>query len=199
MSTLLPVALAGVKALCGIGNTAQDSAVSALIALEQPALEYAIDPVLLQNSLTNSGLSALLTLGVSEVIAGDYAQSLWRQPQNGTLFRISTLEISTRPANDLAKIGAALAAQGIARLTPFLMSARSIARIAFAGDQNMDDGAPVDLSIGAGLGTAGAIGAPAPPADPTFDAPLGVDGQTEPPGGGYLALPGFLDSLAEAQ
>lgn len=186
MSLVLPVTLANCLALAGLPS-ATNAQMTALITLEQPALEFAIDPVLLSNSTTNAGLSALLTLGVSEVIAGDYVTSLYRVAQSSTVFKVSTLELETRPVNDLSKIGAMLIAQGAARLAPFLLSARSIARIAFAGDQNMDDGAPVDLSIGTGLGTPGNIGVVGPPGDPTFDAVLDVDGRTEPPGSDIFA------------
>ena len=52
---MLPVTLAGVKLLCGIGDTSQDAGITALIALEQPALEYALDPAVLANAATRRG------------------------------------------------------------------------------------------------------------------------------------------------
>lgn len=181
MALILPVTLNGCLALAGL-PPGVNSQLSALLALEQPALEFAIDQVLLANSLTNSGLQAILTLGVSEVIAGDYVISLWRQPQLSTSFKVSTLSIETHSLNDLSKIGTLLVAQGMARLAPFLQAPKNIARSAFNGDGNYDDAAPVDLSIGAGIGYAGPIGLPGAPPDPTFDRQLGTDGHTDPPG-----------------
>jgi hypothetical protein len=193
MALILPVTLNGCLALSGLppGTNAQ---LSALIALEQPAWEFAIDPVLLANTLTNPGLQAILTLGVSEAIAGDYVISLWRQPQLSTTFKVSTLSIETHSLNDLSKIGTALLAQGTARLQPFLQASKNIARTAFAGDGNYDDSAPVDLSIGAGIGIAPPIGVIGPPQDTTFDRQLGVDGHTDPPSAdifGFYGGPNF--------
>ena len=178
---ILPVTLANCLALAGLATTGSNAALAALIALEQPALEFAIDPVLLTNSTTNPGLQALLTLGVSQVITGDYVISLFRQPQTLTLFKVSTLEIETRPLFDLSKIGTLLQQQGAATLAPFLQSARQIARTAYNGDGNFDDGAPVDLMIGSGLATPGVINATGAPPDPVFDQQLGTDGHTDPP------------------
>ena len=127
---MLPVTLAGVKLLCGIGDTSQDAGITALIALQQPALEYALDPAVLANAASDAGLLATLTLGVTEALAGSYLATLGRPQLMDQLFKIATLEITTRPVNDLAKLGAALAAQGVARLTPFSRSARSLARTA---------------------------------------------------------------------
>ena len=180
MATVLPVTLAGVKLLCGIGDTSQDSAVSALIALEQPAIEYALDPAVLAQASADAALGATLTLGASEALAGDYLATLGRAPLSQQTFRLATLEISTRPINDLAKLGAALAAQGAARLTPFVRSARSRARTAVGGDGNLDDQAPVPMLLSASTA-----------ADATFDPTLGADGATEPPGGDVVDAPFF--------
>ncbi|MBV9850089.1 MAG: hypothetical protein JO250_10490 [Armatimonadetes bacterium] len=126
--SVLPVTLAGVKLLCGIADTSQDAAVTALMALAQPALEYTLDPAILANSANDAGLLATLTLGATEALAGAYVAAQGRNPaappQQQT-FRLSTLEVSTRPLADPAKIGAALAASGLARLAPFSRSARA--------------------------------------------------------------------------
>ena len=177
---MLPVTLAGVKLLCGIGDTSQDAGITALIALEQPALEYALDPAILANAAGDAGLLATLTLGATEALAGSYLATLGRPQLADQLFKIATLEITTRPVNDLAKLGAALAAQGVARLTPFSRSVRSVARIAVGGDQNLDDQTPAPLLLS--VSTA---------ADATFDPVLGADGLTEPPGGDVLPSPFF--------
>ena len=223
---MLPVTLAAVKLLCGLTDTSQDANVTALIALEQPALEYALDPAILANAAGDAGLSATLTLGVTECLAGGYLSAWGRgltaqglttaQTLNAAIntlvtdnagasvfqqqtFRLSTLEISTKPLfdnfrpevtkADLSKLGDQLAAAGLARLSPFSRSARALARTAAGGDQNLDDQAPVPLLIGAGLGQAGPIGTAGPPADSTFDAVLGTDGRTDPPSGDIIGSP----------
>ena len=195
---MLPVTLAGVKLLCGIGDTSQDAAITALISLQQGALEYALDPVILANTATDAGLLATLTLGVTEALAGAYVASAARDPllpPVQQLFRLSTLEISTKPLLDSTKVGAALAASGLARLAPFSRSARALARAAAGSDAAMDDLAPVPLLIGTGMGQAGASpvtgAAGGPPPDTTFDGVLGTDGHTDPPSGDLFPSPFF--------
>lgn len=200
---VLPVTLAQVKLLCGIGDTSQDTAITAMLALVQPALEYALDPAILTNSGSDTGLSATLVLGVAEAIAGTYLQTATLDPLTPPvqqLFRISTLEVSTKPLMDASKTGAALAALGLARLAPFSRSARALARAAAGSDAALDDLSPVPLLLGAGMGQSGAIsntsnplsgGSQGPPADSTFDAVLGVDGTTDPPSGDIVS-PGLF-------
>ena len=149
---MLPVTLAGVKLLCGIGDTSQDAGITALIALQQGALEYALDPAILANTANDAGLLATLVLGVTETLAGGWLCAQGRQIVAAALtaaasatqetFRLSTLEISTRPLPadlakaDLVKLGAALVTQGVARLSPFTRSARSLARTAAGGGRS---------------------------------------------------------------
>jgi hypothetical protein len=193
--SVLTLTLDNVKLLCGIGDTSLDTPISALIALQQPALEYALDPVILANTATDAGLMATLSLGVTEVLAGAFVEAQARNPEASAIleqqtFKISTLEISTKPlitSLDLTKIGAALSASGLARLAPFSRSARSLARAASGGDALMDDQAAVPLLIGSGMGQVGASpvtgAASGAPSDCTFDAVLGTDGHTDPPSG----------------
>jgi hypothetical protein len=187
--SVLPVTLDGVKLLCGIGDTSQDTGVSALIALEQPALEYALDPAILANSAHDAGLLATLTLGVSEVLAGSYVATQGRNPADPmqqTALRLATLSVAVRPLTLPTVIGPALAATGLARLAPFSRSARALARTASGTDALLDDQAPVPLVLGSGIGAIGAQpgtgGAYGPPPDPDFDRVLGTDGRTEPTG-----------------
>ena len=186
----LPVTLAGVKLLCGIGDGAQDAAISALMALEQPALEYALDPAVLANSALDAGLLATLVLGVSEALAGGYIAAQGRDPAappQQTAFRLSTLAVEVRPLALPGVAGPQLVAVGLARLLPFTRSARGLARAAVGSDAGLDDLSPVPLALGSGMGSAGAQpltgGSAGPPPDPVFDAALGVDGRTEPGGG----------------
>ena len=189
---VLTVTLASVKLLCGIADGSQDAGITALIALQQPALEYALDPAILANTAGDAALMATLTLGAAEVLAGSYVAILGRPQLTYQLFKISTLEVVTKPVNDLAKLGAALAATGLARLSPFSRSARALARTAAGGDANLDDQSPVPLLLGAGLGLPGpAFSTQGPPVDSTFDRVLGTDGRTEPPGADVADAPFF--------
>ncbi len=187
--SVLPVTLSGVKLLCGISDGSQDTAVSALIALEQPALEYALDPAILTNSALDAGLLATLVLGVSEVLAGGYIATQGRNPASPpqqTAFHLSSLAVSTKPLVLPTVTGPALTATGLSRLTPFTRSARALARAAAGSDALLDDLSPVPLALGSGMGQVGAQpltgSALGPPPDPDFDGVLGTDGGTEPPG-----------------
>jgi hypothetical protein len=91
---MLPVTLAGVKLLCGFTDTTQDTGVTALIALQQPALEYALDPAILANTANDAGLQALLTLGMTETLGGDYLASLGRTITTTGLLAAQTLNAS---------------------------------------------------------------------------------------------------------
>jgi hypothetical protein len=89
--SVLPVTLDNVKLLCGFVDTTQDAGVTALIALQQPALEYALDPAILANTALDAGLNALLTLGATEVLGGDYLASLGRTITTTGLLTAQTL------------------------------------------------------------------------------------------------------------
>lgn len=180
MATILPVTVAGVKLLCGITDGSQDAPIAALIGLGQAALEYALDPAILANWDSDEGLGATLTLGATEALAGSFLATLGRPATWQQTFRLATLEVSTRPVNDLATLGAALAGQGAARLGPFCRAASSVARTAAGGDALLDDGTPAPLLLS--LSTA---------ADAVFDGVLGADGKTEPPGGDVVPSPFF--------
>jgi hypothetical protein len=199
---VLPVTLASVKLLLGISDTSQDAGITALIALEQPALEYALDPAILAYTASDSGLLATLTLGATECLAGAFLATAGRNPESlpqQTVFKISVVEIATKPLALPTALGLALVTTGLARLKPFSRSERSLARSASGGDALMDDQAPVPLMLGSGMGTAGAQptvgGALGPPPDPVFDGVLGVDGVTEPPSGDILSPGVFFASF----
>ena len=89
---VLTIEVAEIKRLCAISgaDTSQDDDISALIAAEQAAHEYALDPAVmlaaqaadLVNPLLPAapGLVATLTLGVAEIMAGSYLVQIARAP-----------------------------------------------------------------------------------------------------------------------
>ena len=101
---VLSIAVADIKRLCAISDvdTSQDGEISALIAAEQTAHEYALDPAVVlaaqEASLVNPllpaspGLVATLTLGVAELMAGSYLVQVARSPAfTDDLVRVSSL------------------------------------------------------------------------------------------------------------
>ena len=164
--TQLIITLAEIKRQCAIGDTSQDAAITALLAAEQLAHEYALDPGILGLAVAvggDAGLLATLTLGVGEILAGDYLQTAARA---GSLvgFRVSSLAFSIAPGQTPGQLGSGLTKQGLARLSPFTRSARS--RTSGAAGLTPDDFAPIPLMIGAQLAGSG------PPPPSVFDQAL---------------------------
>ena len=88
---LLVIVTGDVKRLCAIpaGDLSHDADIAAMLAVEQPAWEYGIDPsvataavaaTVAPPALDNPGLNALLTLGLGEIIAGSYLVQVARAP-----------------------------------------------------------------------------------------------------------------------
>ena len=127
---VLTVTTAEVKRLCQIasGDTSQDSDVAALIAAEQPAWEYTIDPEVLTATGTDTRLSALLTLGLAERMAGSYLEQKLRLPGYTDNFHIGGLDISASTTANLAQLAVRLSEAGNARLEPYLWAARQAVR-----------------------------------------------------------------------
>ena len=155
---LLTITLAEIKRQCAIdgGDTSQDAAISALMAAEQGAHEYALDPGILALAVAagaGDGLLATLTLGVGEVLAGGYLQTAARA---GSLvgFRVSSLAFTIAPGQTPGQLGSGLTKQGLARLAPFTRSARS--RTGAAAGATPDDWAPIPQLIAAQLTASGA-------------------------------------------
>lgn len=152
--TVLSIATADVRRLCGIdsGDTSRDAAIAALISAEQLVHEYALDPGILALAAAagaGDGRLATLTLGVAEVMAGDYLQLTARA---GTLteFKVAGLQISLPAAQTPGALGAALTRQGLARLAPFTRAARSVT--SGAAGAAPDDFAPIPLLIASSSG-----------------------------------------------
>ncbi len=94
-----------------------DAEIDALIAEMLPVIEYAIDPLYLQEP--ESGLLATLNLGALEVIAGEMLATLWREVGALVGFRFGWLQVfPPQSLNPLDPSG--LKAQGLRRLAPYL-------------------------------------------------------------------------------
>ena len=162
---LLTISTASVRRLVGldVGDTSQDTAIAAAITAEQLVHEYALDPGILALAVAagaGDGLLATLTLGVGEVLAGDYLQTPARQ---GTLsgLKIAGITLGFPPLQTPGQLGSALTKQGLARLAPFTRAARS--RTGAAAGPTPDDWAPIPQLIASQL-----LGSPAPPSS-VFD------------------------------
>ena len=169
--TQLSLTVADVKRLCAVdpADTSQDAAMAALMAAEQPVHEYALDPGILAGAVApggDAGLKATLTLGVAEVLAGDYLQTVARGLDFEDSFQVGTLRLVTRPAQTPGALGLSLTRQGLARLAPFTRAAR--AQTGGAAGATPDDWAPVPQLIAASPVAGASSGAPGSVFDAVF-------------------------------
>jgi hypothetical protein len=125
---VVTVSLAAVKQLCMITDTSQDADITALMTLEQPALEYALDPAVLAASIIDPRLLAVLTLGLTERMAGSYLEQQLRQPGYTDDFHIGGLDISASRTDNLVQLAVRLSEQGQARLLPYEFVSRQAIR-----------------------------------------------------------------------
>lgn len=127
--TMLTVTTADLKRLCALdaGDTSLDGDIAALIAAEQAALEYGLDPAVLTASLGDAGLAALLSLGAAECLAGSYLEQTARAPGMTDDFRLAGLEMLASRTDGLPQLAARLAARGKERLEPFARAPRQAA------------------------------------------------------------------------
>ena len=123
---VLVIGTGDIKRLCAIGggDLSHDGDIAALVAVEQPAWEYGIDPSVVTAALAatvappardNPGLVAALTLGVAELMAGSYLVQVARSPDfTDDLVAVSlalgpsppTLVITTAEVKRLCQISA---------------------------------------------------------------------------------------------
>ena len=136
VSSLLPVppvitvTLSEIKRLCMIdsADTSQDADITALLTAEQPAWEYGIDPAVLAAAQTDTRLSAVLTLGLTERMAGSYLEQQLRQPGYTDDFKLGGLDVSASRTDNLVQLAVRLSEQGRARLLPYDFAARQAIR-----------------------------------------------------------------------
>ncbi len=129
--SLLPLTHADLKRLCAIeaADTSQDADLDGLLAAQQPALEYALDPAILRAASSTDadlGLRATLVLGMAESLAGEWLRAQARAPGAGDDFRLGPLSVSASRTDGPAPMGDRLAAQGGRRLAPFGRAPKSV-------------------------------------------------------------------------
>ncbi len=134
-AVVLAVAVADLKRLLAVepGDTSQDDGLSAWLASEQLAVEYGLDASVLAAAVSvitpNAGLEAVLTLGVSEVLAGAYLAAQGRIPGQGVDVAIASLHFTTHSGPLPDKLGGELLASGLSRLAPYSRSVRAEHRL----------------------------------------------------------------------
>lgn len=134
VSSLIPVppvitvTLSEIKRLCMIADGSQDADITALLTAEQPAWEYGIDPAVLAAAQTDMRLAAVLTLGLTERMAGSYLEQQLRQPGYTDDFKLGGLDVSASRTDNLVQLAVRLSEQGRARLLPYDFTARQSVR-----------------------------------------------------------------------
>lgn len=108
------------KAMIAADDTSHDSEISNLITEMQPAIEAEIlQKILTQTS--NTGLQAVLKLGILEIITGEFLEQLLRAEGAGESFSAGGISIGTP-----LRTGKDLIAQGANRLLPYLAVTNSL-------------------------------------------------------------------------
>ena len=134
-AVVLGVAVGDLKRLLAVepSDTSQDDGLSAWLASEQLAVEYGLDASVLAAAVSvitpNAGLEAVLTLGVSEVLAGAYLAAQGRIPGQGVDVAIASLHFTTHSGPLPDKLGGELLASGLSRLAPYSRSVRAEHRL----------------------------------------------------------------------
>jgi hypothetical protein len=113
----LVISRAKVKDKCGLDEATFDALIDSLIVEQAPVIEYAIRPEHLADP--DAGLQATLTVGATEVVAGELLAMLYRRPGWREVIRLGDLELDPRLGTDLSDPGG-LKAQGWARLRRYL-------------------------------------------------------------------------------
>lgn len=142
---ILPIAITDLKPLLAIAaaDTSADADLTLLLAAQQPALEYGLDPAILTASAGSAGLMATLMLGIAEALAGEYLRRQARAPGATDDFHLGPLTVSASRTDSAAQLGERLAAHGLKRLEPFGRAARQVAVDASAGLPDGSSKAPL--------------------------------------------------------
>lgn len=104
------------KSMIADAVTTYDSAISSLITEMQPALEYLIDNAYLLNT-SDSGLQAVIKLGIIEVLSGEFICQLLREEGRLESFGVGGITIGESKLD-----GSSLVLQGNERLLPYMKS-----------------------------------------------------------------------------
>ncbi len=111
-----------IKRKCRIQVSDFDTEIDDLIAEQLPVVEYAISDGPLADT-SNAGLQATLTLGATEIIAGEFLAQLYREPGATETIAFADLFLGNR-LDGRTKVDIAdpfgLKAAGWSRLAPYL-------------------------------------------------------------------------------
>ena len=132
---ILPLTFADLKPLLVLQTTDTefDADLTSLLTSQQAALEYLLDPAILAVSMTDTGLQALLKLGIAEALAGEFLRRQARALGATDDFHLGPLTVSASRTDNQAQLGERLSALGLKRLEPFGRAARRVAYDASAG------------------------------------------------------------------
>jgi hypothetical protein len=127
MALVLTIATADMRRLAGIdaADTSYDTILAAVVTAEQPAAEVALDPTTLSGA--SGYLLSLLTLGVTEQLAGSYLQQKARAPIALGTLTIGTLVLTQPNATTLQRLGDSLVLKGTTRLAPYTTATNAAA------------------------------------------------------------------------
>jgi len=104
------------KAAIASADTTYDSSIASLISEMQPAIEYSIAAVYLNDTTTN--LQATLKLGILEMITGEFLEQLRRELGASEEFAVAGVTVGASTVK-----GVDLIQQGATRLAPYLKAA----------------------------------------------------------------------------
>ena len=149
---ILPLTIADLKPLLALdaADTTFDADLALLLAGQQAALEYTLDPAILTASAGSAGLQATLTLGVAEALAGEFLRRQARAPGATDDFHLGPLTVSASRTDNQAQLGERLATVGVKRLEPFSRAAKRMAYDASAGQPDGSSKAPLLIQTDTG-------------------------------------------------
>ena len=108
------------KAMIPAADTSYDTDITALIGEMQPALEAEVLADYLDDT-SNTGLQAVLKLGLLEIMTGEFLEQLLRAEGAGESFAAGGVTIGTP-----LRTGPDLIAQGRNRLAPYLAATNTL-------------------------------------------------------------------------
>ncbi|MEN6357320.1 MAG: hypothetical protein ABFD83_09575 [Armatimonadota bacterium] len=110
----ITITAADVKRKAMIDSTTYDTSITSLITEMQPALQYSIADVYLNNT-ADANLQATLKLGILEIITGELLEQLRREAGASEEFSAGGISIGSSSLR-----GVDLLQQGASRLSPYL-------------------------------------------------------------------------------
>lgn len=149
---VLTITAGELRRLAGLaaGDTSSDGALALVQGAEQDAIEYTIDPGALALIYSDTGLAAVLTLGVAEALVASYLGQLARDPAALGGSVLGPIRITPPTVAEWQALSVALAAKSAARLAPWLRALGNASRAGLEpmGTDGIDPAPPIDLLLG---------------------------------------------------